>query len=333
VSRRTAALAVLLAAGLAAGPGAPPARAAEAAEPTATQIFLEPLTSFWQHLEEGNFSGPRGVAYDRKHDEVWVADTLNQRLAVFTPDGLPLYTSTPGAQVVEPTRIAVEPDGKLLVLDNDRSRIAELDWRGHWIGPLELPGLPEKPSIGAIELDDEGNLYVGEDTLGEIIVYGPDRQVRQRFGRRGWDRGEFQSIADIAVDEKHIVVIDHQVLAVQVFDRHGNFLHGFGEHQMGIENFSLPEAAVFDAKGRLVIVDALRHEIKLFTVEGRFLDRFGGLGTRPGQVAFPSDVATDGRDRIYVAERGGGRVQVFRELERPAPPRKGRPARRTRPSP
>ncbi len=332
--RRAALVAALLAAGLGGGPAAPPARAADAATaPTATEIFLKPLTSFWQHLEEGNFSGPRGVAYDRRHDEVWVADTLNQRLAVFTPDGLPLYTANPGSEVREPTRIVVEPDGNLLVLDNDRSRIARLDWRGHWIGPLELPGLPERPSIGAIALDDEGNLYVGEDSRGEIVVYNPDRQVRQRFGRRGWDHGEFQSIADIAVDDRHIVVIDHQVLAVQVFDRHGNFQHGFGEHQMGVENFSLPEAVAFDAKGRLVIVDALRHEIKLFTVEGRFLDRFGGLGTRPGQVAFPSDVATDGRDRVYVAERGGGRIQVFQELERPLPPRPGRPARRVRPSP
>ena len=45
------------------------------------------------------------------------------------------------------------------------------------------------------------------------------------------------------------------------------------------------------------------------------LDRFGGLGSRPGQVAFPTDVAIDAADRIYVAEKGNNRVQVFVELE------------------
>jgi hypothetical protein len=162
-------------------------------------------------------------------------------------------------------------------------------------------------------------------------VFGPDRRVRLRFGRRGEGKGEFLSIADIAVDAEHIVVIDHRALAVQVFDRHGNFERGFGQHEMGAENFSLPEAAAFDPSGRLVVVDALRHEVKVFTIEGRFLGRFGGYGNAPGNVAGPADVASDGKKLLYVAERVGARVQVFEELERPAPPKPRRPARRVRP--
>jgi len=84
---------------------------------------------------------------------------------------------------------------------------------------------------------------------------------------------------------------------------------------MGAQNFSLPEGIALDSKGHVIVVDALRHEIKFFDREGNFLDRFGGLGPRPGQVAFPADVAVDAADRIYVAEKGNNRVQVFVEVE------------------
>ncbi|HET7453838.1 MAG TPA: hypothetical protein VFL12_13910, partial [Thermoanaerobaculia bacterium] len=66
------------------------------------------------------------------------------------------------------------------------------------------------------------------------------------------------------------------------------------------------------------------HEIKLFDREGKFIDRFGGLGARLGQVAFPSAVAVDAQGRIYVAERGNNRVQVFEEIG-DAPAESGKP--------
>lgn len=319
---RAATLAALLGLGLA---------GAAAAGSGSTRLFLRPLTSFRQHLEEGELAGPRGVFFDRRRDEVWVADTGNHLVAVFTPDGLPVHTARPGGGVREPSRLVVDGQGRVLVLDLDRSRIAVLDWRGRTVGALELPGLPAEPQIGALAIDERGQLYVGENSLGEVLVYSPELRLRFRFGNRGEGDGEFLSIADIEPIPDGIVVVDHLARPVQIFDRSGSFVRGFGAHQLGAENFSLPEAVAVDSKGRLVIVDALRHEIKVFTAEGRFLDRFGGVGWGPGQVRAPADVAIDGRDRVYVVERGGGRVQVFEELELPVTTQqRRRPARRVR---
>jgi tripartite motif-containing protein 71 len=111
------------------------------------------------------------------------------------------------------------------------------------------------------------------------------------------------------------------VRPVQVFDHRGHFLRGWGRHDLGAENFSLPEAVAVDSKGHVVVVDALRHEIKFFDALGRFLDRFGGIGPRPGQVAYPADLAIDGQDRLYVVEKGNSRVQVFEQVERGTTPR------------
>ena len=96
-----------------------------------------------------------------------------------------------------------------------------------------------------------------------------------------------------------------------------------------MENFSLPAGVTLDAEGRIIVLDSIRQEIKVFDADGRFLDRFGGGGAGPGSVYFPEDVASDGRGRLYVAERANRRVQVFDELELPAPARQRRAPRRS----
>ena len=278
--------------------------------------LLRPIAIFSQHLYQGDLRGPRGIALDRAHGEVWIADSGNHLLGVFTPDGVPLFTAPPSRHLREPARMVVDARGRLLVLDNDRSRIKVLSYRGEYLSDLALPGLRETPRFGALACDAEGNLYVGENESGQVLVFSPDLRPRLRFGERGDEDGQFQSIAGIAVDAGAIYVVDHQVRPVQVFDRRGNFLRGWGRHDLGAENFSLPEAVAVDSRGHVVVVDALRHEIKFFDGQGRFLDRFGGLGARPGQIAYPSDLVIDGQDRLYVVEKGNSRVQVFEQVER-----------------
>lgn len=278
---------------------------------------LRPLAILDQHLYEGPFAEPRGLAYDARADEVWVADTRNGVVGVFTSDGVPLFTSARSAAVKEPSRLAVAGPGTLYLLDTDRSAVKVLDYRGRVTGTLSLPGLPEKPVIGAITVDADGNLWVGENTTGRVFQYDASRKLRLKFGDRGTEDGEMESIAGIAVTRDMVVVVDHIARPVQVFDRRGNFERGFGKHDMGVENFSLPEAVAVDSKGRIVVVDALRHEIKFFDAEGRFLDRFGGMGSRAGQVLYPVDVAIDAKDRLFVAEKGGARVQVLQILDAP----------------
>jgi tripartite motif-containing protein 71 len=272
---------------------------------------LRPSVLFAQHLYEGDFAEPRGIFYDRSRREVWVADTRNDLIGAFTPDGVPLFAFGEKDRLHEPGRLAVDRRGRILVLDNDRTAVKLFSYRGEFLSTLDLPGLPAAPVLTEISLDAAGFLYVGEGSECRVHVYDTNLKEALRFGACGGGEGEFQSIAGIAADADHIVVVDHQVTPVQVFDRKGNFVRGWGKHDMGIENFSLPEAVALDAHGHVIVIDQLRHEIKFFDLEGNFLDRFGGLGSGPGQVSYPSDVAVDELDRVYVVEKGNGRVQVF----------------------
>jgi DNA-binding beta-propeller fold protein YncE len=287
--------------------------------PPPMKFHLRPTALFSEHLYEGTFLEPVGVSFDPKTNEVWVADTKNNLIGAFTPEGVPLFTFG-SEDLHEPVRVATDPEGRIYVLDNDRSSVKVFSYRGEPLGPLTLPGAGDQPAFTAMAFDADGNLYLGESESCRVLVYSPDLKPRQRFGSCGVEQGQFQAITGIAADKDRIVVTDAQGVSVQVFDKHGEFVRGWGKHDMGRENFSLPQSVALDSTGRVIVIDALRHEIKFFDGEGNFLDRFGGLGSRLGQVAFPTGIAVDASDRLYVVEKGNQRVQVFVEAEGDFPP-------------
>ena len=283
---------------------------------------LRPVAFVESHLYEGPLHGPESVFFDAKRKEIWVADTRNNLIGVFDEEGMPLFAFGSREKIREPRQVAVDPAGRVLVLERDRSRIRLFNYRGVYLGDLELPRFPEEGQIAAFAFGPDGMFYVGESSAAEVLVYHyGEMSLRRRFGGRGDQEGEFQSIAGIAANEGHIVVLDHIGTAVQVFTSRGDFVRGWGQHSMGGANFSLPRGIALDEKGRIFTVDALRHDIKVFDLEGRFIGHFGGAGRKSGSLSFPTAVAVGPGGRVYVSERGNSRVQVFQEepLERPVP--------------
>lgn len=315
---------------------APAARAADGRDDIDPALAIEdlrPQIIFDRHLYEGAFDAPGGVFCQRTSDEIYVADTRNHRIGIFDARGMPLFAFSNEEHLREPRRVAVMKDGRILVVDNDRSHVKVFSYRGEFLLDLAPPAAGEPPILGAVTVDEDGNVYVGDDAAGQVVVFDPDLEYRFRFGSRGEEAGQFKSIGGIAVAGRIIAVADHVGTPVQLFDRAGNYLRGWGAHEMGAENFSLPAGVAIDAKGRVVVVDSLRHEIKVFQPDGKFVGRFGGMGKGPGNVTFPSDVAVDRSGRVVVSETGGGRVQILvaaeRGQEQVARPRGRREARAT----
>ncbi len=277
-----------------------------------THLEAKPVLMFNQHLYYGAFDRPRALACDRERGEIWMADAATGRIAVFRPDGAELYSFQSRQYVRDPSRIALTPDGDLLVVESDRTKIRRFSYRGQYRGDVELPPVEHRRVIAAIAYDAQGNLYIGDNATAEVFVVTRDGRLKLRFGNRGREAGQFMAFAGIAVaSDRSIVVLDQQGLAGQRFDSQGNFIAGWGKHEMGRGNFSLPSGLALDAQDRIYATDELRHQVKVFSLDGALLAEFGGLGNRPGQLSFPTDVTLDRDGRIYVAERLTARVQVF----------------------
>ncbi|MDQ3548980.1 MAG: NHL repeat-containing protein, partial [Chloroflexota bacterium] len=140
------------------------------------------------------FYGPRGLAF---HDgELYVTDTGNERVQVFTPEGAFVRkwgTSGSGAgNLLEPVGIAVAADGTVLVADSHNARIARFTSDGTALDPWPVEdwaGLTFFEPYLAVGPD--GSVYATSSASGTIVSFGLDGTpgatlgeglVRQPFG-------------------------------------------------------------------------------------------------------------------------------------------------------
>ncbi len=290
-------------------------------------VDLRPEVLIYAHFYEGPFVVAAGVYCDPLSGEVYVADQGLNAIGIFDEKGSPLYTFT-SDMLRNPSRVITDREGLIYVLDSDSTRIKVFSYRGEFLRDLELPALQsvKDRAITAIAFDAEGNLYVGDSKSGQVLVFDPARQLKARIGRKGTGRGQLSYIVGIATDAEHVYVADAEATAVQVFTRYGRYLRGWGYHEAGAHNVSFPSGIAVDAKGRIVLVDKMRQEIKYFESDGRMIDAFGGYGAEPGAVSFPTDVSIDRRGRLCVADSGNARVQVMSPVEAPPKPEKEAPA-------
>ena len=65
-------------------------------------------------------------------------------------------------------------------------------------------------------------------------------------------------------------------------------------------------------RSNMFISDGYKNaQVQKFTKDGEFVVRWGTKGTNEGQFVTPHSIAVDGKDNVYVADRGNNRIQVF----------------------
>ena len=173
--------------------------------------------------QKDGLNRPNGLAYDPKSQQLYVADTLNHQIAVFSADGkLIRRIGKRGAGEGEfnfPLDVALAPDGNLVVLDSLNPRVQIL-----------------RPDGSFVRMFGERGTASGSFQLPKgVAVDG--------FG--------------------HIYVTDGQAHRFLIFDEQGHFLLNIGAHARVVEGkvhpggLSLPKGIAADADGAIFIVDSL----------------------------------------------------------------------------
>jgi len=140
------------------------------------------------------------------------------------------------------------------------------------------------------DLDHEGNLWVTEGA--------PEGDAR---GQPGFERG-----------------MGHQVIKL---DQQGEVLMRFGEAGVAgddASHFNGPAAVVVAPNGEFWVADGHRggnNRIMKFSPTGRLLLQLGGgidsLSRESGSFNDPHDLKIDSAGRLFVADRGNNRIQIF----------------------
>ena len=173
----------------------------------------------------------------------------------------------------------------------------------------------------------------GEFTSPIGIAVGPRDEVFvaefnasrvQRFNSRGIPLGQFPTLKNpggIAVDRDGRCYVSSMTQhKVAVYDTWGNPLAEWGDIKgAGDNQFSQPGGIVIGPDDAVWIADQGNHRVVRYSMEGKFLGKFGRHGKEPGQFGGvtnagsrfggPQFIAFDNQQTIYTTEASSGRIQ------------------------
>lgn len=177
------------------------------------------------------------------------------------------------------------------------------------------PGELVKPM--GIDVDLNGNLYVCDATLKQIMVYDRDGNFLRRIG----DPEQFDRPAGLTVNPNgnRLFVVDtggvtserHRVL---VFDSWtGSLLRTIARRGHGDDELNLPRDATLGEDGNLYVVDGGNFRVQVYSPEGDWLRSFGSIGRQSGQFSRPKGIGIDREGNVYVVDTAFGNFQIFND--------------------
>lgn len=167
--------------------------------------------------------------------------------------------------------------------------------------PLDAMGSP-----GGLAAAEDGSVYLADFLSNRVAVMDPDGTWNRAFGNsgNGPDRVSNPNVIEIDNARDRVYVGDYDSYRIVVFDHEGGFVREMPEiYAAGM---------TLAPDGLLYVADVLTSQVRAFDGEGAEVFRFGQRGSTPGMFRMISDVAVSAAGDIFVGDRRGSRIQVFR---------------------
>jgi DNA-binding beta-propeller fold protein YncE len=230
---------------------------------------------------------------------------------------------------------------RLFVSDEALHRITILDGEGQFLGKWGEQGSGDgqlnRPS--GIAFDAEENLYVADTLNHRVQKFTGEGRFLVQWGRFGSGEGEFNMPWGIAVDDAgHVYVSDWRNNRIQAFTADGECLGVFGESGAGEGQLNRPAGLTVDKDGDIYVADWGNNRVQLFNPDGQYVEQFVGDATlsrvardymlanpKPlrlremarlepqKRLKGPTSVRVDAEGRMYIADHGCHRIQVYQK--------------------
>jgi len=173
----------------------------------------------------------------------------------------------------------------------------------------KMPETLEFVNVTGVACDDGDNIYMAA-CPNSIVCFGADGQYKEKIGN-----GIIKDKHGCRIFGNKLWVTDIGTHQVYEFDLQGNLLNSFGvrnESGLGANIFNKPTDVAIASNGDIYITDGYGNSrVVCFDCSGNYKFEWGSAGQRPGQFKYPHNIVIDSKDRIYIADRGNNRIQVF----------------------
>jgi DNA-binding beta-propeller fold protein YncE len=281
--------------------------------------FLKPLFSLRgisNDEETFNFEMPYDVTLDDLGN-LYITDIQGNHIFVFTREGkfIRIFGSFGMARPLEGTKatwkegsfanpagIDVDVGGNIYVVDTGNKRVNVYNSKGEYLFNFPKENSLVNPTM--IKVKGE-KVYLSD--RGGIKVFSKKGKILKVIGK-----GKVLNPTGLAVDREGRIYVAEPLLSRLIcFSSRGTILWEKGGNKS--RKIGIPFDLAVDNVARLLFVtDAFRHQIVVYTLDGKELGRAGKLGREEGEFAFPRGICFSPNGVLYVADSNNQRVQAFK---------------------
>lgn len=147
------------------------------------------------------------------------------------------------------------------------------------------------------------------------VVDAKDGRLIRQWGSHFFVIPHSLTVARDSAGEEYLWLTDVGLHQVFQFDMAGNLLLTLGERGVAgadESHFNQPTDVAIAADGSIFVSDGYgNNRIVHFAASGQFLQAWGKPGSEPGEFDLPHSIAIDRAGKVYVADRGNSRLQIF----------------------
>lgn len=294
-------------------------------QPNALQDVKEGHLLNNKHFQiEGSIYGPeeklflRPLAVAANQDRIYVADSGNNRVVVYSRNGKLLQTlgekGSSAEKLLLPTDIVVSSTGKVFVADRQAGRVMVYNSAGALVDTLpkgtdriKLQGF--SPLSLALGPGDE--LYAFDVYHQRVVVF----DQKARFSRTL----EPGNLNNISFANGILVIGQEDILLTN--GNEGKVVGFKPKEQQVYEYPGLPETAMFmprgitpAGEGQVWITDAMQHGLIKYDLKQKQVVETVGYGGEEKFFSYPNDIATF-EDLIFVADKEHNRIVILQQKE------------------
>jgi DNA-binding beta-propeller fold protein YncE/4-amino-4-deoxy-L-arabinose transferase-like glycosyltransferase len=179
--------------------------------------------------------------------------------------------------------------------------LAEVTFATSWGSRGHGPGEFEEPRGVAVSL--QGTVYVADTGNARLQVFDETGEFVDE-----WGEGILGEPFDVAVGrDGRVYVVDTEQDCLFVFSPEGSFEERWGE-QLALFD---PRGLDVDKQGYVYIANTGGSVVIKVSPDGEVLASLGTVGSGPGRLSQPTDVAVDDDGNLYIVDSENERIQVL----------------------